>query len=130
MDNRFLKIAAILGFLAVVIGAFGSHGLKGQITIEQLETYRIGVRYQFFHTFAILAVGILWKFNQQKSLKFAGWLFFAGVVLFSGSIYLLSCREVLGIENWKWLGPVTPLGGLLFLSGWISLFISFWKGKD
>jgi len=87
MDNRFLKIAAILGFLAVVIGAFGSHGLKGQITIEQLETYRIGVRYQFFHTFAILAVGILWKFNQQKSLKFAGWLFFVLFILRALSFY-------------------------------------------
>lgn len=105
-----------------MLGAFGAHALKSKITSDQLQVFETGVRYQFYHSLALLVVGLISLKFEHGGIRMAAWLFMAGIVLFSGSLYLLSNREWLGIEGWKSiLGPVTPLGGLCFIAGWISL---------
>ena len=112
-----LTIAAISGLLAVALGAFGAHGLKTIISPEMLEVYKTGVQYQFYHTFALLAVGILMNFNQSKALKWSAYLFITGTILFSGSLY------VLAISGVKALGIITPFGGIAWIAAWILLFV-------
>ncbi len=125
MSARGLLIAACLsGGLAVILGAFGAHGLKGKLTPEALASFEVGVRYQFIHALAIFAaVWLADRFGVRLPLT-AGGFFIAGIVLFSGSIYLLATRGLLGIESWRWLGPVTPLGGLCFIIGWVLLLVA------
>ena len=125
MTARGLLMAACLsGGLAVILGAFGAHGLKGKVSVEALASFEVGVRYQFIHALAIFAAVWLADRLGVKIPLTAGWLFVAGTVLFSGSIYLLSTRTLLGIESWRWLGPVTPLGGLCFIVGWALLLVA------
>jgi uncharacterized membrane protein YgdD (TMEM256/DUF423 family) len=113
----FLVIAGISGFLSVALGAFGAHGLKDKLGPEMLEIYQKGVQYQFYHTFALLAVAILWKlFPEANLFGTAAWLFIAGIIIFSGSLYVLSLSGV------RWMGAITPVGGLCFLAGWLLLF--------
>jgi len=112
-----LSVAAISGLLAVALGAFGAHGLKAIISPEMLEVYKTGVQYQFYHTFALLAVGILMNFNQSKALKWSATLFIIGMILFSGSLY------VLAISGIKALGFITPFGGVTWLAAWVLLFV-------
>jgi uncharacterized membrane protein YgdD (TMEM256/DUF423 family) len=122
-----IRCAAFSGALCVVFGAFGAHALKESLAPEQLQVFETGVRYQFYHTFAILACGLLaGHFNTGV----AGKLFMAGIIGFSGSLYLLSTRTLTGLESWTWLGPVTPLGGLCFILGWIFLFINAGKSRQ
>ena len=112
-----LSVAAISGLLAVILGAFGAHVLKGILSPEMLETYKTGVQYQFYHTFALLAVGILMNFNQSKALKWSAYFFITGMILFSGSLY------VLAISGVKVLGIITPFGGITWIAAWILLFV-------
>lgn len=117
-------LGALLALLGVMLGAFGAHGLKTMLDASALETFEVGVRYQMYHALAILLVGGL---AAQASLlwrKRAALLFIIGSVLFSGSIYLLV------LTGQKWLGPVTPLGGLCLMLGWVALAISAMKGAD
>lgn len=117
-NGLFLRIGAITGALAVAIGAFGAHGLKPLLSEYQLQIYEKGVQYQFYHTMALLAVGLWMQQNPGNPwLKRAGWFFLAGIIGFSGSLYLLACRDLLAVPV-GWAGPVTPLGGLCFLVGW------------
>jgi uncharacterized membrane protein YgdD (TMEM256/DUF423 family) len=118
MQRAFLIIAAVSGLIAVILGAFGAHALRGKLEPKLLDVFETGVRYQFFHTFALIAVALLIDKLGAAQLVPAGWLFVAGIVLFSGSLYLLA------VKSWKWLGPVTPLGGLLFIAGWVMLLIA------
>ena len=115
--KKILTIAAISGMLAVMLGAFGAHGLKKIISPEMLEVFKTGVQYQFYHTFALLVVGILMYFSESKALKWSANLFITGIVLFSGSLY------VLAISGIKVLGAITPLGGIAFIAGWLLLAI-------
>lgn len=127
--SRVLLAAGCLGGgLAVVLGAFGAHALKARLTEAALLTFETGVRYQMYHAFAILAA--VWMADRLHSglPLTAGWLFLGGVTLFSGSLYLLATRTLLGLESWTWLGPVTPLGGLCFISGWIVLTVAALRG--
>ena len=110
--KQILTLAAVSGILAVALGAFGAHGLKTIITPDMLEVYKTGVQYQFYHTFALLAVGILMHFNPSKALKWSAALFITGIVLFSGSLYALT------LTNIKILGAITPFGGVAFIAGW------------
>ncbi len=114
MNSIFLFLSAVCGLTGVAIGAFGAHGLKTILSAEMLAVYRTGVDYHMWHA---LGLGIIAVFRQQVPesalLKWAGWLMFAGIVLFSGSLYLLA------ILNIKWLGMVTPLGGVCFISAWL-----------
>lgn len=104
-----------------MLGAFGAHGLKARISNEQLNVFETAVRYQFYHTLAILFISLLLSKWQHPLMIYSGWAFLLGILLFSGSLYLLSTRSLSGIEDWWWLGPVTPLGGLFFIAGWIML---------
>lgn len=125
--NTFRTIiiwACVAGGSAVILGAFGAHGLKGKLTPEALASFETGVRYQMFHALALFAAAwMATRFNTSLPL-IAGGLWCVGMVLFSGSIYLLACRALLGIESWRWIGPITPLGGLCFIAGWIVLAIA------
>ncbi|MES2005710.1 MAG: DUF423 domain-containing protein [Bacteroidota bacterium] len=118
MHKRFLVIAASLGFLAVALGAFGAHALKEQLSTQSLATYETGVRYQFYHVFALALTAILFQSFPNKKMVWAGKLFIAGICIFSGSLYVLA---LLNSDQYKWIGAITPFGGLCFLLGWISI---------
>jgi len=123
-DRVFLLILSISGAIAVGLGAFGTHGLQGRLSAGALETYETAVRYQFYHTFGLLAVVVaLTRWPASKLAGVAGWLFVAGIVLFSGSLYLLAMSGV------TWLGAITPLGGVAFITGWILLATVAWRGR-
>lgn len=124
---KFIRFAAISGALAVMLGAFGAHSLKALLTPEQLQVFETGVRYQFYHTLAILFTGLFATQYPSKALNIAGTSFLAGIICFSGSLYLLSIRSLIGLENLTILGPVTPIGGLLFIIGWIYLIVAVRK---
>ncbi len=126
----FIAVAAILGALAVVLGAFGAHALKAKLTADQLSTFETGIRYHFYHALALLILAFISVKLQSSILPYVGYLWLIGIVLFSGSIYLLATKEILGIEHWNWLGPITPIGGTLLIIGWILLFISVLIGDS
>lgn len=122
MAKTLLMVAAISGLLAVVIGAFGAHGLKGRITTDLMAIFQTGVQYHFYHTLALLLVGILMlQFPQISLLKWSGWLFIAGIVIFSGSLYALAITDI------KWLGAITPIGGVAFIAGWLTMAIAIYN---
>lgn len=117
--NLFLFLGALNGFLSVALGAFGAHILEGKLSDHYLSTWQTGVQYQMFHALALLAVGLLMsKFPASSLIFWSGWLFFAGIVLFSGSLYILSLTGV------KVLGAITPIGGVSFLIAWILLMVA------
>lgn len=118
-----LKLTALLGALAVAIGAFGAHGLKAMVSPENLEIFRTGVTYHFYHVLAMGLALALWSVPGvgRQWLRRAIWCWAGGILLFSGSLYLLSLREVLSVPV-AVLGPITPLGGLFFIAGWVLLF--------
>lgn len=122
MNKTFLTAGALLAALAVIAGAFGAHFLKARLSAESLQTFETAVRYQLYHAFALLAAGMLYKEFTNKWIERAGYFFLAGIIFFSGSLY--------GLCAWpemKWLGPVTPLGGLCFILGWLLLAAGFTK---
>ena len=116
MQKNFLLVAAILGFLGVAIGAFGAHGLRGRLSPEMLGVFEIGVRYQMYHVFALLAVAAaIGHFGPLRLLSVAGWSFVAGTLIFSGSLYALA------LTGTGMFGAITPIGGVGFLLGWACL---------
>lgn len=123
MHKGYIKTAAILGVFSVTIGAFAAHTLKGRISDYSLEISETAVKYQFYHVFTLLAVGILYKEFPNKILKWSGILFIAGIVLFSGSLYVLSAITAAVIPGYNWVGAITPIGGLCFIAGWLCLFL-------
>ena len=120
MHKGFLFTAALLGSLSVAAGAFAAHGLKQILSPDTLQIFETAVRYQFYHVFALLVTGILYQNFPGKLLGWAGNLFIAGIILFSGSLYLLCCVKHLQL-NMLWIGAITPLGGLCFIAGWILM---------
>lgn len=127
INSCFIKIAALLGVLAVILGAFGAHGLKTKVSSEALAVFEVGVRYQMYHVFALLLTGILFMAGDQKRLLWAGRLFIAGIILFSGSLYALTFAMDAGNPALLKLGIITPLGGLCFIAGWLFLALAFGK---
>ena len=125
MHQLSLIAGSLYGATAVMLGAFGAHALKAKISPEQLHSFETAVKYQFYHALVLLILGILIEKYSSTLLVYSSWLFIAGILFFSGSIYLLSNKVWLGIENWKWLGPVTPFGGLLLIIGWILMLTAF-----
>lgn len=123
MHSFFLKTAALLGGLAVVLGAFGAHALKQLLNEKYLATFETAVRYQFYHVFALIAVGFLFKEFPNTYLLWSGRLFCYGILIFSGSLYLLTALEAMGQQGFKWLGAITPIGGLCLIAGWILMAI-------
>jgi uncharacterized membrane protein YgdD (TMEM256/DUF423 family) len=128
MGKKWIAIGSFLAAIAVVAGALGAHALRGQIADRLLESYQTGVFYHTVHALALIAAGILAGLYSSISLKPVFWLFFLGIFFFSGSIYLLSTREIVGWEP-SFLGPVTPLGGLLFMAGWLVLGVKMLRHK-
>ena len=127
MHKGFLRWAALLGALAVALGAFGAHGLKKYVPAETISTFETGVRYQFYHVFALLAVSIFYQYLPVKWLRYAGNCFLIGILLFSGSLYILTAlkaTESIGMEKF---GIITPVGGLFFIAGWLFLLVSLWR---
>ncbi|MEM6965961.1 MAG: DUF423 domain-containing protein [Bacteroidota bacterium] len=119
MYRNLFAAGALMGVLAVAIGAFGAHGLENKITDRRIGIFETGVTYHFYHTFAIFLAAFLSLHFKAKIFQRAGWIFFIGILLFSGSLYLLATRALLGIDNWtSILGPITPIGGTLFMIGW------------
>jgi len=119
VNKRFFIIAALLGALSVTLGAFAAHGLKPRLDATMLANWETGVRYQFYHTFALfIAAWLVARLPGCKGARAAGWLFIAGVVLFSGSLYAMA------LTNMRWLGMITPFGGIAFVVGWILLAVA------
>ncbi|HFA51468.1 MAG TPA: DUF423 domain-containing protein [Bacteroidetes bacterium] len=125
MTKRLLFLACLSGAFAVIFGAFGAHILKKILSETDLATFKTGVDYQFYHTFAILMAAMMSRYASKKWTNIAGWLFVFGILFFSGSLYLLSTAYAFDFEFLKpLLGPVTPIGGLLFIGGWLALFFA------
>jgi uncharacterized membrane protein YgdD (TMEM256/DUF423 family) len=118
MDKTFMFAGALLGGIGVAIGAFGAHGLRGRLSPEMLAVFETGVRYHMYHALAILATAAVLPRIDGRAVLVAGWSFIAGIVLFSGSLYALALSGV------STLGAITPLGGVAFLIGWISLAVA------
>lgn len=124
MNKTYLITAALLGALTVMLGAFGAHGLKGRMNAETFEIFETAIKYQFYHVFALLAVAIISQYIPGSFLNWSGRCFFAGIVLFCGSLYLLTYYKMSGAEHMNWIGAITPVGGLFFISGWILLAVA------
>jgi uncharacterized membrane protein YgdD (TMEM256/DUF423 family) len=122
MDRAFALAGALSAFIAVAAGAFGAHALRARLAPDLLTAFETGARYQMYHALALFAVA--WAVNHWPGVpvRAAGWLFIGGTLLFSGSLYLLA------LTGTRWLGAVTPLGGLLLLAGWTALVVAFAKG--
>jgi uncharacterized membrane protein YgdD (TMEM256/DUF423 family) len=122
MAKLFITLASISGMLAVAFGAFGAHALRDRLDSYAMGVFETAVQYHFYHSLALLAVGVIALSQPQTvMLKSSGWLFLLGIVIFSGSLYVLSLSGV------KWLGAITPLGGLAFIGGWACLAATGWK---
>ncbi|MFN0291149.1 DUF423 domain-containing protein [Pedobacter helvus] len=128
MNKRIILTAALFGALAVILGAFGAHGLKSMVSPNQLETWQKGVEYQFYHTFAILYLSTFARY-KNKLIGFSFLFFVLGIVFFSGSLYLLALKDAYHLSFTQVLGPITPIGGLFFILGWIFLFLAALKDK-
>jgi uncharacterized membrane protein YgdD (TMEM256/DUF423 family) len=131
MNRTFLIAASLFGALGVALGAFGAHGLK-KITTDNdiLHGFQTGTEYQLYHALALLAVAILYDKFSGNAMKWAGYSFIAGVVLFSGSLYLLTFLKIQESSAVKFAGPVTPLGGVCFIAGWVLLLIAVIQKKN
>jgi uncharacterized membrane protein YgdD (TMEM256/DUF423 family) len=123
LDARtFWTLGGILALTGVAAGAFGAHILRDQLSADAIAVYETAARYQMYHSLALLAVAYAATQWSTRFVIAAGWLFVTGIVLFSGSLYLLS---LLGI---RWMGAITPLGGAAFLAGWLCLILGAWRG--
>lgn len=125
MKQLVLIIGAIYGAVSVILGAFGAHAFKKILSPDKLASFETGVKYQMYHALLLVMIGMYFSF-QTSLEKSAGWSVIIGAFLFSVSIYFLSFAETWGV-NLKWLGPITPLGGLLMIVGWVLLIFCFLK---
>ena len=125
MDRVFVTVGASSALIAVAAGAFGAHALRDRIPVDLLDVFETGARYQMYHALALVALGVyLSQFaGERPLLVWSGWLLVVGTFLFSGSLYLLSLTGV------RWLGAVTPLGGIAFLAGWALLAVAAWRSS-
>lgn len=127
--KNLYAITFFLGALGVIFGAFGAHWLAERLAVQQLTSYKTAVLYHFIHVLAALSVLNLVTKGGNKGLTVSVFLFLGGILFFSGSLYLLATREILGLSYYKWLGPLTPIGGLLFIAGWINATMVSVKGS-
>lgn len=125
--QKYILVSAFLmGMLSVIIGAFGAHTLREQWMLPEssMRIFNTGVSYQFYHTMALLFCGLFYPQAKSQLVKISALFFILGIILFSGSLYLLSARHYLEIAHWKWIGPLTPIGGMFFILGWMFLLIA------
>ena len=127
MNKRIILTAAFFGALAVILGAFGAHTLKSLVSTSSLEIWQKGVEYQFYLTFALLYISTFARY-KNKLIGFSFVFFTLGIILFSGSLYLLALKDVYQLPI-SFLGPVTPIGGFCFIVGWVCLFLAALKDK-
>lgn len=123
MNNTILRLCGISGMAAVALGAFGAHLLKPHLSAEAYSIFDIAVKYHFIHTLALMGVGIIMHHGKKRVLSYAVRFFTGGIIAFSGSLYLLATDELLGVRL-SWLGPVTPIGGVLLIAGWGAIFMA------
>lgn len=123
MHKGFLTTGSALAGLAVILGAFAAHKLKTMVPAAAVATFATGVQYMMYHALALLGAGMLYR-PGAKLMKTAGYCFIAGILLFSGSLMVLTYKVAAGIEGLKWVGPITPMGGVLFVVGWLCFAIS------
>ncbi|WP_019528796.1 DUF423 domain-containing protein [Dasania marina] len=124
MAKIFLIVAALNGLLAVAIGAFGAHALKAKLTPDLMVVYQTAVQYHFYHLLALSVVGLLLlQWPTSRYLQCSGWLFIAGICLFTGSLYILA------LTGLRWLGAITPLGGLAFIAAWLSMALGLYHSQ-
>lgn len=121
MTKTILLTAAVLLALAVAIGAFGAHGLKAHLSENMLQTWKTGVEYHFYHALGLMLIGVLSVSMPSNFLNWSAIFIFVGIILFSGSLYFLAITGI------KWLGAITPLGGISFITGWVLLFVAVLK---
>ena len=122
MSKLFLILGSVNAALAIMLGAFGSHGLKVSLSIEMMNIYQTGIQYHVYHAFGLLIIGLIaFQFPGSKLLRWSGWLMFSGIIFFSGSLYLQA------ITNIRWLGAITPIGGTAFITSWILLTMTALK---
>lgn len=124
MSRIFIALGAVNTFLCVVLGALGAHWLKAMLTANMLTNFQIGVQYHFYHAIGLILVGLAMdRFPQARALKFSGILMMAGIILFSGTLYVVS------LTGWRGLGMVAPLGGSSYMASWLLLAYAAWKHK-
>jgi len=128
MDRKIIRTAAFLGMTAIILGAFGAHALKKVLSLEQLNTFETGVKYQMYNALFLLFVGLSQSISE-KTKKIIFYVITSGLLLFSGSIYLLATNNLTAFD-FKQIGFITPIGGLLLIIGWFWLFIDFYKKKS
>ena len=121
-QQAILSFGSILGMLSVILGAFGAHALKKSLGVDQLAVFEVGVRYQMYHALALLVLGTLLSFIDASCIRWGALSMIIGTFLFSFSLYALA------IQGWRWMGPITPLGGLFLILGWFLAAIGTWKG--
>jgi uncharacterized membrane protein YgdD (TMEM256/DUF423 family) len=121
MDRFFFVAGSLLAFFAVALGAFAAHGLKTRLSPDMFNIFEVGVRYHMYHALALLAVAWACSRWPESNAHAAGWAFIFGIVAFSGSLYILSITGI------RWLGAITPIGGVGFLIGWILLIWAVWR---
>lgn len=124
MHKTFLILGTILAGLAVALGAFGAHGLKKFVNPEAVASYQTGVQYQMYHALALLLVGLLAERFNNSGFNYTGFLFVGGIVLFSGSLYLIASLKAMNREIIPAIGILTPVGGLFFILGWVILLVT------
>ncbi|MCW3085215.1 MAG: hypothetical protein JWP12_2581 [Bacteroidetes bacterium] len=135
MQKRFVAFAGISGAIAVALGAMAAHLLRskmegGLITQNDLNAFETASRYQMYHSIVLLIIALMLDKLNSKFIYKAAYCFMAGIVLFSGSLYLLSTASLMGLASVRWLGPITPIGGLFFIAGWLLLAFSARKSKQ
>jgi uncharacterized membrane protein YgdD (TMEM256/DUF423 family) len=128
MNKRIIITAAFFGALAVILGAFGAHALKRILSVQSLDVWQTAVQYHFYHTFGLLFLSTFARYKNAL-INFASYCFTGGILLFSGSLYILSLKDYMGWTGASFLGPVTPVGGLLFIMGWLSLLLAALRDK-
>jgi uncharacterized membrane protein YgdD (TMEM256/DUF423 family) len=129
MIKKFISAGAILGATGVALGAFGAHGLQQISSDEKLvRGFQTAVHYHILHAVALLVTGLIYERFPDRLVKWAGYCFIAGIFLFSGSLYLLTLLKIRESGGVRFVGPITPLGGLFFIAGWLSLAVgALWK---
>ena len=130
MNKNILVKAAILGATAIALGALGAHALKSMLTADQLTSFTTGVRFQIYHSIYLIGLFVLMNKFPDKAFKISGILIFWGVILFSGSIYLLTIKNITDVAFLRFAGPITPIGGVLMIAGWIYLLIGALRIKS
>ncbi|HVW13720.1 MAG TPA: DUF423 domain-containing protein [Mucilaginibacter sp.] len=123
MNRKIVITAAVFGLLAVIAGAFGAHGLKARLSLADIEIWHTGVEYQFYHVFALLFLG-LFTTGRKSLVNVSYYLFTLGIICFSGSLYILAADDLLGWRIAHIIWPVTPLGGVFFIGGWLALILA------